>query len=133
MALWSAETRVQLSDLPESVRQTVKEQTKDATITGFNKEVENGKTYYEAETMLHGRSRDILIDSRGVLVEVEEQVALDTLPDAARKTFEMRAGSGRIVKVESVTRGPVVSYEAVVLRNGKKSEIAVDANGAIRK
>ncbi len=133
IALWASETRVRMSDLPEAVQQTVKEQTRNATIKGFSKEVEKGKTYFEAETTLHGRSRDILIDSRGVLVEVEEQVALDTLPDAARKTLETRAGSGRIVKVEAVTRGPAVSYEAVILRNGKKSEVAVDANGAITK
>jgi hypothetical protein len=43
------EKRVRREDLPPAVEKTVAEQSKGASIKGFSKEVEHGKTYYEAE------------------------------------------------------------------------------------
>ena len=131
-SLFGAETHIKMKDLPEAVQKTVREQTKTAQLRGLAKEVENGKTFYEAETRVNGKSRDILIDPTGAVVEVEEAVALESIPEAARKGLQGKAGSGKIVSVESVTKGSVVSYEAVVLKNGKKSEIAVSADGGAR-
>ena len=133
MAGWASETRVRMNDLPEAVRKTVQEQTQNARVKGFSKEVENGKTYYEAETIVNGKSRDILIDSGGAVVEVEQEMAIENVPAAVRKTIETRAAPGKIKKVESVTKGSTVSYEAVIFRNGKDSEIAVNADGATIK
>ena len=130
VALYSSETRVQMKDLPEAVQRTVKEQTKTAKLRGLAKEIEDGKTFYEAETTLNGKSRDILIDTTGAVVEVEDAVSLNSLPEAARKAIQAKAGSGKILTVESVTKGSVVSYEAVVQKNGKKSEVAVNADGS---
>jgi uncharacterized membrane protein YkoI len=130
VALFASETRVQMKDLPEAVQKTVQEQTKTAKLRGLAKEIEDGKTFYEAETTVNGKSRDILIDPTGAVVEVEEPVSLDSLPEAARKAIQTKAGSGKILKVESVTKGSIVSYEAVVQKNGKKSEVAVNADGS---
>lgn len=131
--LGAAETPVKMDQLPAAVRQTVLEQTKGAQIRGFSKEVEHGKTYYEAETMRDGKSRDILMDSSGAVIEVEEQVTLDTIPEAARRAIEARQGAGKVIKVESVTRGSKVSYEALISKGGKKFEVAVGADGTIQK
>jgi uncharacterized membrane protein YkoI len=118
-----------MKDLPPPVQQTLKEQTKDAKLRGLAKEAENGKTYYEAETVANGKTRDVLIDPSGKIVEVEEEIVLDSVPEQARAGLKKLAGGGKIVRVESVTKGAVVSYEAVVQRNGKKSEVAVNADG----
>jgi len=133
MALWAAETPVQMKDLPEAVRKTVQEQTKAAKLRGLAKEVENGQTYYEAETIVNGKSRDILIDPSGTIVEVEEATELGSIPEAARKAIETSAASGKILKVETVTKGSTVSYEAVIQKGGKKSEVAVKADGSLKK
>jgi hypothetical protein len=37
------------------------------------------------------------------------------------------------VKLETITQGSVVSYEAVVEKGGKKSEVAVDADGSLKR
>jgi len=128
-----ADTRVQMKDLPEPVQKTVREQTRNAKLRGLSKEVDHGKTFYEAETTVEGRSRDILIDASGAIVEVEEVTDLENIPAAARKTIEALAGSGKIVKLETITQGSVVSYEAVVEKGGKKSEVAVDADGSLKR
>ena len=133
LSLLASETPVQMKDLPAAVQKTVQEQTKTAKLRGLAKEVENGKTFYEAETTVNGKSRDILIDATGAIVEVEEATTLESIPDAAQKAFKRAAGSGKIVKLETVTKGSVMSYEAVVQKGGKKSEVAVNADGSIKK
>ena len=129
---FAAETKVQMKDLPAPVQKTVQEQTKNAQLKGLSKEIEKGKTYYEVETIVNGKSRDVLIDPAGAVVEVEEAVTLDSLPGPARAAIEKYAQGGKILKVESVTKGSAVSYEATVSKSGKRSEIAVGADG-VRK
>ncbi len=130
LALLASETRVQMKDLPAAVQKTVREQTQNAKLRGLAKEVENGKTFYEAETLVNGKTRDVLIDATGAVVEVEEATTLASIPEAARKAIQARAGSGKVLKVETVTKGSVVSYEAVVQNAAKKSEVAVNADGS---
>lgn len=40
----AAEKKLGIQDLPPAVQQTVKQQTRNATLVGLAKEVENGKT-----------------------------------------------------------------------------------------
>ena len=93
VALVAAETNVQMKDLPPAVQKTVQEQTRNAKLRGLAKEVENGKTFYEAETTVNGKSRDVLIDPSGAVVEVEEATDLATIPEPARKAFQQQAGA----------------------------------------
>src|SRR5229473_988751 len=74
------EKKIQRADLPPAVEKTVGTQSQGATIKGFSQEKENGQTYYEAEMTVGGHSKDVLIDVTGAVVEIEEKVALDSLP-----------------------------------------------------
>ena len=127
----SSEKRIKMADLPPAVQKTVQEQSKGATVRGVSKEVEKGKTFYELETTVNGKSRDVLIDPSGAVVEIEDEVSLDSLPAAAREAIQKSAGDGKILKVESVRKGTSVTYEATVQKAGKKSEIAVKADGTV--
>ena len=124
--LRGADRKIQAKDLPPAVQTAVQEETKGATIKGYAKEVEAGKTMYEVETTVRGHSRNLLFDATGRLVEVEEAVTLDAVPAAVKIALEMR---GKVLTVESVTKGKTVTYEAQIEKNGKKSEVAVDAAG----
>ncbi len=78
-----------------------------------------------------GHSKDILMDSTGAIVEVEEQVALDALPAAVKAGLQSKAGKGKIVKVESVTKhDELVAYEAQITTHGKHAEAQVGPDGA---
>jgi hypothetical protein len=77
-----------------------------------------------------GHSKDVLIDKSGFVVEVEEQVALDSLPSAVKTSLQEKTGKGKIVKVESLTKhDKLVAYEAKVQSDGKNSEIQVGPDG----
>jgi hypothetical protein len=126
----SQEKKINRSDLPPAVEKTVAAQSAGATINGFSQEKEHGKVFYEAEMTVNGHSKDILIAADGSIAEVEEEVALDTLPADVRAGLQSKAGSGRILKVESITKhDKLAAYEAKVDKNGKKSEVQVGPNG----
>jgi len=129
----AAQKKIKMQDLPPTVQQTVKEQTKNATLVGLMKEVENGKTVFELETKVNGRGRDLMIEESGAVLSVEEEVTLDSIPAAARAAIEKQAAGGKITKVETLTKGKTVTYEAAVVRKGKTSEIAVAADGSAVK
>ncbi len=133
LALTAAEQKMKVKDLPAAVQKTVQDETKNAQLIGVSKEVEGGKTMYEVETKVSGKTRDLLVDASGTVVEVEQEVAMDTVPVAAKTAIEGYAKGGKVLKVESVTKGSAVSYEAAVSKGGNKSEVAVAADGTIKK
>jgi hypothetical protein len=124
------EKKIKRSELPPAVEKTVAAQSAGATIRGFSSEVENGQTLYEAEMMVNGHSKDVLMAADGSIVEVEEQVALDSLSAEVKAGLQTKAGKGKILKVESITKkDKLVAYEAHVDTNGKKSEVQVGPDG----
>ena len=124
--LGAADKKITAKDLPPAVSKAVQDETKGATIKGYSKEIENGKTMYEVETTVNGHTRDLLFDAAGKLVTAEEQVELNSVPAPVKAAFEAK---GKVLLVETVTTGSKVTYEAQVEKNGKKSELVVDAAG----
>jgi len=129
----ASERRVQMKDLPAAVQETVREQTKGGKLVELAEETENGQKFYEAETEVDGRTRDILINAEGTVVEVEEEVLLESIPEPARSAIEREAGTGKIGKVEAVTKDGTTLYEAKIKKDGKKHEIKVTSDGTIQK
>jgi uncharacterized membrane protein YkoI len=124
------EKKIKQSDLPPAVEKTVAAQSTGATIRGFSTEKENGQTLYEAELTVNGHSKDISMTADGSIVEIEEQVSLDSLPAEVKAGLQAKAGNGKILKVESLTKkDKIVAYEAKVETNGKKTEVQVGPDG----
>ncbi len=124
------EKKIKRSDLPPAVEKTVAAQSAGATIHGFSTEKENGQTLYEVEMTVNGHSKDVSMTTDGSIVEVEEQVALDSLSAEVKAGLQAKAGKGKITKVESLTKkDKLVAYEAKVETNGKKTEIQVGPDG----
>jgi len=125
-----SEKQIKREQLPPAVEQTVARESAGATIKGFATEVDKGQRFYEASLIVNGHGKDILMDKKGSVVEVEEEVALDSLPPAVQDALKKAAGAGTIVMVESLTKnGNLVAYEAHIKRGSKRSEIQVGPNG----
>jgi hypothetical protein len=124
------EKKIKRSDLPPAVERTVAAQSAGATIKGFSEEKENGQTFYEAEMIVNGHTKDVLIDATGAVVEVEEQVAMDALSAEVKAGLLAKAGKGKITAVESIKKhDKLLAYEAKVDTGGKKSEVQVGPDG----
>ena len=124
------EKKLKRSDLPAAVQKTVDQESQGATIRGYSSETDNGQLVYEVEMRVRGHGRDVLIGADGSVMEIEEEVALDSLPAPVRDGLKQRAGRGRITKVESLTKhGAIVAYEAQVRTGTKRSEVQVGPDG----
>ena len=124
--------KLELKDLPPAVRKTVEAETKGATIKNIvkEKEKEKGKTIYEVETMVNGKSRDIVVASTGALETVEEQADLDSFPAAAKAAILKTIADGKLTMAETLKKGSTLNYEAAyTTKSGKKKEIVVTAEG----
>jgi uncharacterized membrane protein YkoI len=124
------EKKIKRSDLPAAVEKTVAAQSTGASIKGLSQEKENGQIFYEAEMTVNGHTKDVLIDTNGAVVEVEEEVALDSLSPEIKAGLLAKADKGKITTVETIKKhGKLVAYEAKVNTNGKKSEVQVGPDG----
>ena len=127
---YGQERVISRKQLPAAVDSAVTAQTKNAKLRGLSEEREKGHTYYEAELRAGGYNRDVLMDSTGTVVEVEQQVSLDALPAKPKAALMTEAGEGRITKVEALSKhSRLVAYEAVVVSNGRPREIQVGPEG----
>ena len=131
-AALASERKIAMKDLPPAVQQAIRDQG-GATVRGLAKEVDKGKTLYEAELTVNGHSKDIMFDEQGTMVSVEEESTLDQIPPAARTAIEKAAGNGKVSAVEKLTEGGHVFYEAQVTKGGKTFEVKVDASGVAAK
>ena len=124
------EKKIKRSQLPAAVESTVAKESEGATIKGFASEVEKGQKFFEVSLLVNGHNRDILMDKSGNIVEVEEEVSLDSLPATVQDALKKAAGSGKIQVVESLTKnGQLVAYEGHGKRGLKRFEIQVGPNG----
>jgi uncharacterized membrane protein YkoI len=123
----TADQKLTMSKLPPAVRATVEAESKGATVKGISSEKENGKTVYELETIVNGRTRDLMIDATGRVYVVEEQLDVEAAPPAVRSAIEAK---GKILSLESVRKSGITTYEAQVqTKAGKKLAVDVDASG----
>jgi hypothetical protein len=96
LAIVSAqEQQIKRSDLPPAVEKTVSAQSAGAEVRGFSQENEHGQIFYEAEMTVNGHSKAILIDEKGNVVEVEEEVAMEALPTAVKSGLTTKQAKGR--------------------------------------
>ena len=124
------EKKIKRSELPVAVEKAVAVLSQGATVRGYSKEKEHGRTFYEAELVVNGHSKDVLMDAYGQIVEVEEQVEMRTLPTTVQAALKQRAGKANITKIESIAkRGAIVAYEVQVMTQGKHKEIQVGPDG----
>src|SRR5258708_36206449 len=103
-AVSAQEKKIKRSDLPPVVEKTVAAQSAGATLRGFSTEKEKGQTLYGVEMTVNGHTKDISMAPDGSIVEIEEQVALDSLSPQSKAGMQAKARKGKILNVESLTQ-----------------------------
>src|SRR5215831_19323990 len=86
------EKKLKKSELPPAVQKTANEQSRGATVKSYSSEVEDGKLQYEVSLIANGHGKDVTIAPDGSVLEVEEEVALDSLPAGVREGLLRQAG-----------------------------------------
>lgn len=130
-AAWADEESIPVDKLPEAVLKATKAKFPKAKIEEAAKEVEDGETIYEVSLKVEGHSIDMALKPDGTIVEIEKEVAADTLPEAVKTTLAAKYPNAKIKKAEEITKGEngPVSYEIDLA----SVEVVLDAKGKIIK
>ncbi len=123
------ETKVSERKVPSAVIAAFKAAYPQATVRGYAREKDKGKVYYEVESIEGETTRDILYNPDGTVAETEESLAVSDLPADAQQTLQTTYRRAEVTKVEKLTRGDVVEYEAHLKQGKKRIEVKFDASG----
>lgn len=124
-----ADKGIARKDLPPAVEKTLARELEGATLKGIAVEKCAGEICYEVETMRGAKTRDLIVDSAGSVVEVEEQMEITDLPEAV-KTAAGKFGS--IASAEMLTMSGAVTYEVVTKKGSSKSEHVFLQDGTLK-
>jgi hypothetical protein len=120
-----------LKVLPEAVLAAFKAAYPKAEIKGASKEVENGVTQFEVESVDGKLNRDLLYAADGKVIEMEETTAPENLPDAVKKTLAANFPGAKVLKAEILTKAGVKSFELSLQNKDKKMGVTIDPAGKI--
>jgi uncharacterized protein with LGFP repeats len=128
------EETISLGSVPAAVKATLAGYAADSEVKKAEKGDEDGKTEYEFEIEKGGRKFEVAIAPDGKFLDTEEDVAFNDLPEAVQKALMAQAGGGKISGCEKSVDGyRKVTYEADITKEGKKMEVALNADGQVLK
>jgi hypothetical protein len=120
-----------LKVLPEAVLSAFKAAYPNAVIKAASKEVENGVTQYEIESLDGTLARDLLYAPDGKVIEVEEAIAAKDLPAVVVATLAKEYPGYEFVKAETLTKGAVKQFEISIKVKDKTLGVTIDPTGKI--
>ena len=123
------DVKLKKKQVPRAVISAFRSAYPQATIRGFAREKENGKVYYEVESVEGLTTRDVLYNPDGTVAEIEESIPSSDLPADAQEALRAKYPGSVITKVERITRGDVTEYEAHAKLGKKSVSMEFDATG----
>jgi len=130
------ESKVAEKDVPAAVITAFKATYPKATIKGYAREKENGKTFYEIESKDGDTGRDVLYNPDGSVAELEETIAASDLPAAAREVIHSKYPGAVVTKAERTTektaQGDKIGYEVIAKQGKKRIALEFDADGKLK-
>lgn len=121
-----------IAPLPPAVQTTAREQSKGAVIKEVVEEIDAGKKVFEISMRVNGRVKDILVALDGTVLISEEQVDMESLPEAVQATIKKNVGKKKLVVINNVYKAGTFLYYEAQMKSGKVlSEIKVSAEGEL--
>jgi hypothetical protein len=123
---------VSMSAVPAPVKQTLAQYTTDSDVKKVEQGDQDGTKVYEFDITQGARSFELTITPDGKFMGMEEDVKLADLPQAAQDALKAQAQGGTLESFEkAVDQNHKTTYEGVINKVGKKTEVAVDENGKV--
>ena len=131
----ASEEEVSKHQVPKAVLEAFEKAYPNAKEVEFEKEMIEGKAVYEVDYKENGREYEILYDSDGVILQMEETLDVKALPEPIAQAISKAYPKATIEDAEKVMKpdGTVIVYEVEIKTEGKKLELELDATGKILK
>jgi hypothetical protein len=115
--------------LPSAVASAFHQAYPAARVLHVSKERRDGNVAYEIESRDGDTRRDLIYSPAGAVLEIEEQIPVDSVPAVVRAAAERRVAGGTLVGAERVTRGTVILFEVQLRLNGRSRFLTYDPEG----
>ena len=116
--------------LPAPVLAAFKKSYPNATIKNTSKETEDGKTTWEVESVENHLGRDLVYNPDGTVVEVEEELAIASVPAVVADAVKAKYPKAAVTKAEKKTAGKTVTYE-FALKGAAVTAVEMTPDGKI--
>jgi len=126
------EDTISFDKVPAKVKATLAKYATEADVKQVEKGDQDGTKVYEFDIEQGTHKFEVTISKKGKYLGQEEDVELSTIPDAAQKGLTTAAAGGKLSGFEKATDADgKIAYEADLDKDGKKSEVSVDADGKV--
>jgi uncharacterized membrane protein YkoI len=117
-----------LSGVPTAVAEALQREAGSAKIESVEHETEGGAEMYEGRWVVDGLSHEVTVKADGTVVEREDEVAPDQVPESVRASANAALPGAQKVVFVKLSSG---NYEAEAMIDGKEREVTVSATGAL--
>ena len=116
---------------PAAVTTAVMNAFPDSTIGACKAEHAHGKDLFEVKlTRAGGDKIEVDVAPGGEILQVEEKIAVDALPDAVKRAFAARYPRTKASGAEKQTAGKDIRYEIAFQAGNVRKEATFTAGGA---
>ena len=120
--------------MPAAVQETAAANMQNALPMSITSTKTEHGMEFQVNTRLNGETHNLLIDEKGKLLAVKDGTDLASLPAAVKEAIAKEADASKILTLEKVTEGELVSYGAVMKDNGqgKFLHVRLGADGTLK-
>ena len=122
---------IDFDHIPEAVLEAFTANLPSPETATYTLTTEDGRSVYEGEIEVDGMEQALRVDSDGVVIEAERDVAPEDLPEAVRQAILAEHASAEITDASEVRRGDAVGYEVDMMISGVEHEMQVTADGQV--
>lgn len=119
-----AAVAAKLAKIPQPAAEALKKAAGTAKIEGVSIEKDGKTTVYEVQLTEKGKpNREVSVTADGKLNAEEFTIPLDQVPAPVKSAIEAGAKGATIKRVQHISRGGKVTYEALYVKKGKETEV----------
>ena len=120
--------------MPKATQETAMANMEGALPIGISSVQGEQGVEYQVNTRLNGEYHNLVINDKGKLLAVKDETDLASVPAVVKAAVQKEASSSKVVTVEKVTEGGLVSYGAVIQDEapGKFVRVRLSADGTVK-
>jgi hypothetical protein len=130
-AALAGDQKLKKEEVPETVLKAFERAYPFAKATAYERDDKGGVAYYEIECRIGSLKLELVYSGDGDLYEIEQVVAMKTVPKAVAKSAKQAHPKAKIKSAEKLTRGDQTLYEFHMVEGKKKFEVVLDSAGKI--
>ena len=126
------EEAISMDKLPAAVKKSLASYAKDSEVKKVELGDQDGTEVYEFDIEQGSTKFELTLSQKGKFMGKEQEIQLSDMPSAAQAALKAKAGTDKLSSFEKAEdQKHAITYEGVIEKDGKKTEVAVDENGKI--